>query len=168
MSLSKPGSHCPKCGRPIRWYHNLPIVGWLLLRGKCRDCNAAISVRYPLVELAVALLVVATAYFDVYRPTVEAALDPEPTMDSAPPELQIGLRLLAMFAHAWTGCVAIAVLLIAWDGERVPWRLAITAIAVALFAAPFLESAAIWPLAAASGFAVCIAFLRNRTIGNTR
>ncbi len=45
-----PGSHCPKCGHAIRWYDNLPVLGWLLLRGRCRDCDAAISWRYPAVE----------------------------------------------------------------------------------------------------------------------
>ena len=111
MSLSKPGSHCPKCGRPIRWYDNLPIAGWLLLRGKCRDCQATISPRYPLVELAIAVLFVATAYFDVYRPTFEAALDAAATMDSTPLKVHLGMRLLAMFAHVWAGCTLIAALL---------------------------------------------------------
>ena len=49
-SVVFPGSHCPKCGHAIRWYDNLPVLGWLLLRGRCRDCDAAISWRYPAVE----------------------------------------------------------------------------------------------------------------------
>ena len=49
-SVVFPGSHCPKCGHAIRWYDNLPVFGWLLLRGRCRDCDAAISWRYPAVE----------------------------------------------------------------------------------------------------------------------
>jgi len=156
MSLSRPGSHCPKCGHPIRWYDNLPIAGWLLLCGKCRDCKAAISARYPLVELAIALLFVAIAYFDVYRPTVEAALDPK--LHSIPLETQLGLRLLAMFTHAWAGCTLIAALLIAWDGQRVPWLLAGAAAAI-LVTAPFLGMAAIWPLVAAIGVAVILRFI---------
>ena len=55
MSLSRPSSRCPKCEHPIRWYHNVPVVGWLILRGRCYDCGAAIAGRYPLVELFVAL-----------------------------------------------------------------------------------------------------------------
>ena len=51
LSLSQPASHCPKCNTPIRWYHNIPILSWLLLRGKCHSCQAAISIRYPLIEL---------------------------------------------------------------------------------------------------------------------
>src|SRR5690554_1009399 len=51
-SLSHPGSACPRCGHPIRWFDNVPVLSWLLLRGRCRDCAAVISPRYPLVELA--------------------------------------------------------------------------------------------------------------------
>ncbi len=55
-SLIHPGSRCPACGHPIRWYHNIPVFGWLMLRGRCYDCGAKISARYPLVEAAVAAL----------------------------------------------------------------------------------------------------------------
>jgi len=50
MSLSRPCSHCPLCKHPIRWYDNVPVLGWIFLRGRCRDCRAPISIRYPLVE----------------------------------------------------------------------------------------------------------------------
>jgi leader peptidase (prepilin peptidase)/N-methyltransferase len=49
-SLVRPGSHCPECGHAIRFYDNVPILSWLTLRGRCRDCGAGISVRYPVVE----------------------------------------------------------------------------------------------------------------------
>jgi len=49
-SLVRPGSHCPECGHAIRFYDNVPILSWLTLRGRCRDCGARISVRYPVVE----------------------------------------------------------------------------------------------------------------------
>jgi leader peptidase (prepilin peptidase)/N-methyltransferase len=55
-SLSRPGSRCPGCGKPVRPYDNIPVVSWLLLRGRCRDCGAPIAGRYPLVELATGLL----------------------------------------------------------------------------------------------------------------
>lgn len=54
-SLVWPGSHCPHCGHAIRSRDNVPILGWILLGGKCRDCRRAISVRYPLVEAGVAV-----------------------------------------------------------------------------------------------------------------
>lgn len=50
-SLSTPPSHCPKCDHAIRWYDNVPVVSWLLLRGRCRDCGEPIPARYPSVEL---------------------------------------------------------------------------------------------------------------------
>jgi leader peptidase (prepilin peptidase)/N-methyltransferase len=55
-SVVRPPSRCPKCGRGLRWYENIPIVAWLALRGRCRGCRAPISVQYPLIELATALL----------------------------------------------------------------------------------------------------------------
>jgi leader peptidase (prepilin peptidase)/N-methyltransferase len=56
MSLVRPASHCPACGEPIRAYLNVPVFGWLLLRGKARCCGAPISPRYPLVEAIGGLL----------------------------------------------------------------------------------------------------------------
>jgi leader peptidase (prepilin peptidase)/N-methyltransferase len=60
-SLVRPGSHCPDCGSEVRTRHNVPELGWLLLRGKCADCRAPISARYPLVEAGTAVLFVAVA-----------------------------------------------------------------------------------------------------------
>ncbi|MGQ0702207.1 MAG: prepilin peptidase [Gemmatimonadales bacterium] len=53
QSVVRPRSRCPRCGTPIAWYDNVPVVSWLLLRAKCRHCREPISVQYPLVELAV-------------------------------------------------------------------------------------------------------------------
>ena len=58
-SLVAPGSHCPACGRPIRARHNVPVLSWLVLRGRCADCGAPISVRYLLVEAGTALVFLA-------------------------------------------------------------------------------------------------------------
>jgi leader peptidase (prepilin peptidase)/N-methyltransferase len=54
-SLVSPGSRCPHCGTPVKPYDNVPVVSWLVLRGRCRHCGGPISARYPLVELATAL-----------------------------------------------------------------------------------------------------------------
>jgi leader peptidase (prepilin peptidase)/N-methyltransferase len=61
-SIVHPGSHCPQCGANIRWYDNIPLLNWFLLRGRCRDCQQAIPLRYPLVELAIGLWFAVVAY----------------------------------------------------------------------------------------------------------
>ncbi|MFH1783560.1 MAG: prepilin peptidase [bacterium] len=58
-SVVFPGSHCPKCEKPIRWYDNIPLVGFIALGGKCRYCKNRISLQYPLVELVTALFFLA-------------------------------------------------------------------------------------------------------------
>jgi leader peptidase (prepilin peptidase)/N-methyltransferase len=66
-SLVSPGSRCPHCGTPVKPYDNVPVVSWLVLHGRCRHCGAPISPRYPLVELATALVfaaVIAIRGFD--------------------------------------------------------------------------------------------------------
>jgi leader peptidase (prepilin peptidase)/N-methyltransferase len=55
-SISKPRSRCPSCGTQIRAFDNVPVLSWLLLRGRCRGCSAPISARYPLVEAGTAAL----------------------------------------------------------------------------------------------------------------
>ncbi|UCG39397.1 MAG: prepilin peptidase [bacterium] len=55
-SIVSPGSRCPACDKAIRWYDNVPIVSYLLLRGRCRSCGGTISPRYPVVELITGLL----------------------------------------------------------------------------------------------------------------
>lgn len=65
QSVVRPPSACPSCGRAIRWHDNLPILGWLVLRGRCRDCRAKISFRYPLVELFVGLATAIVAWANI-------------------------------------------------------------------------------------------------------
>lgn len=55
-SINFPASHCPNCNHPIRPWHNVPVLGWLVLRGRCYDCRAPISAQYPLIELTTAVL----------------------------------------------------------------------------------------------------------------
>ena len=63
LSVVRPASACPGCGQSIRALDNIPLVSWLLLRGKCRGCRAPISARYPAVELATGLLFAATTWW---------------------------------------------------------------------------------------------------------
>ena len=94
LSLSQPASRCPSCGHQIRWYENIPLVSWLVLRGKCSGCGSRISWRYPLVELATGLLFAACAW----------RFGPHP------------------FTLAWCGVVAVLVAasLIDWDTTLLP------------------------------------------------
>ncbi|RUM87251.1 MAG: prepilin peptidase [Thermodesulfatator sp.] len=57
LSLVRPGSFCPHCGHALRWYENLPLLSFLLQRGRCRGCGKPISLRYPMVELMSGLLI---------------------------------------------------------------------------------------------------------------
>ena len=56
-SVVHPGSACPSCGASLAWYDNIPLLSYVLLRGRCRHCQARISVRYPIVEATTALLI---------------------------------------------------------------------------------------------------------------
>ena len=93
-SLVRPGSHCPHCGAEIRNRHNVPVLGWLLLRGRCADCAAPISIRYPLVEAGTAALFVAVA-------------------------AKFGLSL-ALPAYLYLAAIAVALALIDLDVMRLP------------------------------------------------
>lgn len=105
-SLSHPPSHCPSCGHAIRAYDNIPVVSWLILRGKCRDCNAPIAIRYPLVELGTGLAFAATAAF-------------------------IGWSVLLPFA-LWFTAACIALALIDLDHKRLPNVLTLSTYGVVL------------------------------------
>ena len=54
QSVVRPRSRCPRCGKGLAWYDNIPVISWLLLRARCRGCGAPISAQYPLIELATA------------------------------------------------------------------------------------------------------------------
>ena len=97
MALSRPASTCPACAHPIRYRHNVPVLSWLLLRGRCADCATPIPLRYPAVELATAVLFVAVT-------------------------LRLGqLELLtALPAFLWFVAVALALALIDLETGRLP------------------------------------------------
>lgn len=69
LNLSKPASTCPKCKTAIRWYQNIPLVSWLVLRGKCGACQNPISARYPLIELLTAICSIVVVA--VFGPTLQ-------------------------------------------------------------------------------------------------
>lgn len=88
LSLVHPGSRCPHCEHPVRAYDNVPILAWLWLRGRCRDCRAPISPRYPIVELLYAVVSLALA---------ERIFQGDPS-----PALSVALALwMVRYAFAW-------------------------------------------------------------------
>jgi len=138
-SLLYPPSRCPACESPIRWYDNVPILAWLWLAGRCRDCGGKISIRYPLVEAATALLFLALAEIELFSGGANlplgAATDAATTLQGGIP-----VRLWGLYAgHLLLLCTLLAAGLIAWDGHRVPARLYGPALVVGLV------GPAIWP-----------------------
>jgi leader peptidase (prepilin peptidase) / N-methyltransferase len=70
QSVIRPPSRCPACDHPLAWRDNIPIIGWILLRGRCRYCGTGVSAQYPIVEATVALIWIAAAVR--FGPTVAA------------------------------------------------------------------------------------------------
>ena len=96
-SVIRPASACTACGHTIRPRDNLPVLSWFLLRGRCRDCGASISPRYPLVEGLTALLFLATV-------------------------LVVGVRWV-LPAHLWFAGVTLVLVLTDLDHQRIPNRI---------------------------------------------
>ncbi len=129
QSLVHPGSRCPNCGSAIRWHDNVPVLGWLWLRGKCRDCQASISFRYPLVEAMTAALFALLAWAEVLQPISIASEVGSPPAISAWAVYAFHLTLLMLI---WTAS------LMEFDSQRPPWSLLISALAFS-FVAPVIE-----------------------------
>jgi leader peptidase (prepilin peptidase) / N-methyltransferase len=115
ISLLYPPSRCPRCKRQLKSYDNVPVVGWLLLRGRCRFCRTPISVRYPLVEAATGLLFVfvfwaftlpfpAVGYWAFFSWLLALSLIDLDTMTLPNPLTQSGLLVGLAFqaAMGWT------------------------------------------------------------------
>lgn len=79
-SIVWPGSHCPRCGSRLRWFENVPLISWLLLRARCGHCGAAIALRYPLVELLTAGLWVAALQAGLAARPAGLGPDPSPAL----------------------------------------------------------------------------------------
>ena len=112
-SVVRPRSRCPGCGRTIAWYDNIPVLSWILLRGRCRHCSQRISVQYPLVELAVAAVwLVAALMLGPDLEAVRAALFLTLLLGIAiidgrhriiPDQLSLGGTVLGLAIAAWPG-----------------------------------------------------------------
>jgi leader peptidase (prepilin peptidase)/N-methyltransferase len=122
-SLLRPGSRCPRCGAGVRFRHNVPVLGWLLLRGRCADCRQRIGLRYPLVEAGTAALFVAV--------TARFGLTP------------------ALPAYLYLAAVAVALAAIDLDVHRLPDKVVLPSYVVgAVLLAPAVAAQADWWAAA--------------------
>jgi leader peptidase (prepilin peptidase)/N-methyltransferase len=74
LSVVHPPSRCGACGRTLRWYHNVPVVSWLALRGRCAFCGASVSAQYPIVEIVTAIAFVLVAWVTPVGPLLAARL----------------------------------------------------------------------------------------------
>ena len=120
-SLVFPGSHCPICEHPIRWHDNVPIFGWIFLWGRCRDCRARISIRYPIVEALVAGLFVLLGVVEGLSGGGNLPL--QPVMDANGftfPPLSVGLSAWIMGYHLLVLCTLLALAFVEYDGQPVP------------------------------------------------
>lgn len=107
-SVISPPSACPNCGHPVRPRDNVPIMSWLVLRGRCRDCAAPISARYPVVEVGTALFFAAVAI--VFLPAAFAATSAPVTAAS----------ILTLSAYLYFAAFSVALALIDLDTHRLP------------------------------------------------
>jgi leader peptidase (prepilin peptidase)/N-methyltransferase len=118
LGLARPASRCPKCGHPIRWFENVPLLSWLALRGRCSACRTAIPWRYPFVELLTGALFAAVAW----------RLGPQPVtlLWCAVVAVLLALSLVdwdtTVLPDAMTLPLAWAGLLAAALGWTLPWR----------------------------------------------
>lgn len=131
------GSRCPSCGSAIRWHDNVPVLGWLLLRGRCRDCGTEIAPRYPLVEAAGAVVLggVAAAELLSGGATFPAGVlvGGRSGADNLLLRPDPGLVGLASF-HAWVLFNLLLGAAITIDGGRVPraWNVTVLLLTVAV------------------------------------
>jgi len=116
LSVVRPPSACPKCGHEIRGVDNVPVLSWLVLRGACRDCDAAISPRYPIVEAATAALFAVVAGVVLSRAVGSGAI--------LLPTVAMLVGLLYLMA------ITVALALIDIDAHRLPDKIVIPAYAV--------------------------------------
>ncbi len=132
MSLSYPGSHCPQCRHPIRWHDNVPVFGWIVLAGRCRDCRTWIPLRYPLVEAVTAALFVLIALTEGATLGENLPVRPVPVVDGFIfPELTLWQLAGIMGWHLLLLCTLLCAALIRYDGHQVPPRLFLPGMIVA-------------------------------------
>lgn len=132
-SVVSPRSHCRLCGHVVRWYDNLPVLSWLLLRGKCRDCGARISWRYPAVELAIGLWFLFAA-IRIWGPlTRYGGTLPSRCFGIEPSSLMILVGNPELVGFAILGFILIGLIAIDWEWHRLPDEFTLGGIAAGMF-----------------------------------
>jgi prepilin signal peptidase PulO-like enzyme (type II secretory pathway) len=135
MSVVWKPSHCPSCGHEIRPRDNVPILGWLLLRGRCRDCGAPISPRYAIVEAVMGATFFLLAYVELFTGASNVPGGPFTEMTSAWHTVWnpnwIVLRIYIYHCTLLTLLMPMA--LIDQDRQRIPWRLVLAAAIVVAY-----------------------------------
>ncbi len=141
MSVVWKPSHCPRCQHAIRMRDNVPVFGWLLLGGRCRDCGQPIAARYAVVELALGLSYFLLAYVELFRGGANLPGGPLSPFGGAIDNVYYpNWPLLGLYAyHAALLSLLMAMLLIDLDGYRVPRRLVMIGLVLGLL------PAAVWP-----------------------
>jgi prepilin signal peptidase PulO-like enzyme (type II secretory pathway) len=133
MSLIRPKSHCPKCGTPILPRDNLPVIGWLQLRGRCRACREPISARYPLVEATTAMLFLGLAHFELFGGGANLPGGPPMPEGLTAVLWHVRPQMIGVFVyHATLASLLLSMSLIVWDGLRPPRSLWGVGLAIAL------------------------------------
>jgi leader peptidase (prepilin peptidase)/N-methyltransferase len=107
-SLVRPASHCPRCEHPIRAWDNIPVLSWLILRARCRDCGEPIAARYPLVEASTGVLFAGVAWWAL----ATGAIGEFGSTTAA--------FVLALVAYLYLAAISIALALIDLDTQRLP------------------------------------------------
>jgi prepilin signal peptidase PulO-like enzyme (type II secretory pathway) len=156
LNIAWPGSFCPLCHHPIRWYDNIPVLGWVLLQGRCRDCRAPIAVRYPLVEAATSLLFVVVAIHEIFHDAANLPARVAGPAASGQPLMPLTEIIVIYGYHLLLLCTLLAAGLIAYDAKRQPLRLFVPMFLVGLLAPawfPWLHPVPAWPNLATGRFA---------------
>lgn len=125
VSIVSPPSACPRCGNRIRAYDNVPVLSWLVLGGKCRDCREPISARYPLVEALTGVFFVAVAV-RFLAPVLQAG-------DGAGPSARsLVAALIELSAYLYFAAISVALALIDIDTHRLPDRIVLPSYVVGI------------------------------------
>jgi leader peptidase (prepilin peptidase) / N-methyltransferase len=128
-SIVTPRSHCPACGHTIRWYDNIPLLSWVVLRARCRDCKARISWQYPAVELLTGIWF-ARVGGDLYYLWNIYAISGGDMHYSTSESISLSIPLIGF---AILGFLLIGLMVMDWQTHRLPDAFTLTGTAIGLF-----------------------------------